>query len=156
MPQERFIFKKRVFIPLILLLIVLVFVALSRERQNVTQESGIISIGIEDLQTLDEDQQTYEEEAYDFSLINQDGKNIRLSDFRDKVVLITFIYTQCQLPNMCPLVTRKMEEVQYYMDDAQSEKLVLMTITFDPKYDDPEVMKEYAEAYVGVLKRFGS
>ena len=48
------------------------------------------------------------EMAYDFQLVNQEGQAVRLSDFRGKAVLLSFIFTRCPMPNMCPLVTTKM------------------------------------------------
>lgn len=50
--------------------------------------------------------------AYDFQLINQDGQSVRLSDFRGKAVLVSYIFTRCPMPSMCPLVTSKMKQVQ--------------------------------------------
>ena len=42
----------------------------------------------------------------DFSLRNQDGREIHLDRFHGKDLLITFIYTRCPLPNFCPLMSR--------------------------------------------------
>ena len=42
------------------------------------------------------------EQIPDVELVNQDGKTIRLSDFRGKTVLLTFIYTRCPMPTFCP------------------------------------------------------
>ncbi|MCC2653171.1 MAG: hypothetical protein K0Q60_3337, partial [Microvirga sp.] len=48
--------------------------------------------------------------APDFALTSQDGKEVRLEDFRGKVVAVTFIYTSC--PDVCPMLTDKMARVQ--------------------------------------------
>ena len=43
----------------------------------------------------------------DFALTNQDGKSIHLSEYRGRTLLITFIYTRCQLPDFCPQMNEK-------------------------------------------------
>jgi len=85
--------------------------------------------------------------AYDFHLVNEDGHPVRLSDFRGKVVLLSFIFTRCPMPSMCPLVTSKMAQVQKAVNQTLRDRVVLLSVTFDPAYDTPEVLKEYGERY---------
>ena len=47
------------------------------------------------------------ESVPDFALTNQDGKTIHLSEYRGRTLLITFIYTRCQLPDFCPQMNEK-------------------------------------------------
>ena len=47
----------------------------------------------------------------DFTMTNQDGKAVKLSDLRGNVVALTFIYTRCPLPDFCPLMDRKFSEL---------------------------------------------
>ena len=47
----------------------------------------------------------------DFTMTTQDGKPLKLSDLRGNVVVLTFIYTRCPLPDFCPLMDRKFAEL---------------------------------------------
>jgi protein SCO1/2 len=83
----------------------------------------------------------------DFKLTNQDGRPIHLSDFRGKAVVLTFIYTRCPLPNFCPLISKNFAELQQRLSKEFPNKYQLLTITMDPEFDRPEVLKEYAARY---------
>jgi len=80
----------------------------------------------------------------DFALLNQDGKIIHLSDFHGKAVLLTFIYTRCPLPNFCPLMTKNFAELQQRLSKEFPGKCQLLSVSMDPDFDRPEVLKEYA------------
>jgi protein SCO1 len=82
--------------------------------------------------------------APDFALTSQDGKEVRLEDFRGKVVAVAFIYASC--PDVCPLLTDKMARVQDELGRDFGSKIAFVSITTDPERDTPEVLKEYAEA----------
>ena len=86
----------------------------------------------------------------DFALIDQDGKRIHLSAFRGDVLLVTFIYTRCPFPDFCPLVSRNFAQIyaQLRKDPAlSSKKIRLLSVSFDPKYDTPAVLKKYARTF---------
>jgi protein SCO1/2 len=83
----------------------------------------------------------------DFQLVDQDGKPVRLSDFRGKAVVFTFIYTRCPLPNFCPLMSKNFAELEQRLSKEFSGKYHLMSITMDPDFDRPEVLKDYASRY---------
>jgi protein SCO1/2 len=72
---------------------------------------------------------------------------VQLSEFRGKAVLVSYIFTRCPMPTMCPLVTSKMAQVQMAANKTLKDKVVLVSISFDPTYDTPEVLKEYGERY---------
>jgi protein SCO1/2 len=80
----------------------------------------------------------------DFSLTNQEEKTIRLHDFRGQAVLLTFIYTRCPLPNFCPLMTKNFAELQQRLSKEFPGKYHLLSVSIDPDFDRPEVLKEYA------------
>jgi protein SCO1 len=92
----------------------------------------------------------------DVPLVNQDGKVIRLSDFRGRVVLLTFIYTRCPLPNYCPLMTSHFAEIQRDLErDPQAwNRTHLLTISIDPAYDTPPVLRKYGLAYMDTASGF--
>lgn len=83
-------------------------------------------------------------EAPGFELTNQDGARVKLSDFRGKVVLMNFVYTSC--PGACHLQNFDLLMVRKGLDEASRQGLVLLSISFDPEVDTPQVLKEYAAA----------
>ena len=86
-----------------------------------------------------------------FALLNQDGKTMHLSDLRGKAVLLTFIYTRCPLSDFCPKMSRNFAEVNAALqkDAAAYAKTDLLSVSFDPVYDTPSVLKSYGGAYTG-------
>lgn len=87
----------------------------------------------------------------DFKMRNQDGRTIRLSQFRGKNLLVTFIYTRCPLPNFCPLVTRNFAtiEKQLAASPRLHGKTHLLCVSFDPEHDTPERLRAYGATYIG-------
>jgi protein SCO1 len=83
--------------------------------------------------------------APEFSLISQDRAPVALSDFRGKVVAVTFIFTLCT--ETCPVLTPMMSFVQDRLGRDFGEKIVFISVTVDPERDTPEVLKEYAQAF---------
>jgi len=86
----------------------------------------------------------------DFALVNQDGKRIRLAQYRGKSVLLTFIYTRCPLPDYCPLMTHNFAEIEKALVKSPElyAKTHLLSISFDSQYDTPQVVRNYARAFV--------
>jgi protein SCO1/2 len=87
------------------------------------------------------------ESVPDFDLVDQNGAPIKLSDFHGTAVLVTFIYTRCPLPNFCPLMSTRFSELQDRLGKKFSGKVHLISVSFDPQYDTPEVMKEYGKHF---------
>jgi protein SCO1/2 len=87
----------------------------------------------------------------DFPLLNQSGRRIRLSQFRGKVVLLTFIYTRCPMADYCPKMSRNFAEIDKALaaEPAIYAKTHLLSISFDPQYDTPKVLRSYGGAYTG-------
>jgi protein SCO1/2 len=83
----------------------------------------------------------------DFQFIDQNGKSIRLSDFRGKPVVLTFIYTRCPLPNFCPLMSKNFQALQQRLQKEFPDRFQLLSVTIDPKFDRPDILKEYAGRY---------
>ncbi len=82
----------------------------------------------------------------DFVLYDQDGRVVDSARFRGKQVMLNFIYSRCPVANMCPLSTSKMIETQKLARAAGVTDIEFVSITLDPAYDTPGVLKEYAEA----------
>ncbi|MDR3774317.1 MAG: SCO family protein [Terracidiphilus sp.] len=87
----------------------------------------------------------------DFKLRNQDGQPIRLTQFKGKALLVTFIYTRCPLPDFCPRVTRNFAEVNKDLaaKPAIYAKTHLLCVSFDPEHDTPERLRAYGAEYIG-------
>ena len=81
----------------------------------------------------------------DFSLFDQNGRVVQISRFRGKQILLNFIFTRCPVATMCPAATAKMMAVQRLAREAGVPNLELISITLDPAYDTPGVLKEYAD-----------
>jgi protein SCO1/2 len=84
----------------------------------------------------------------DFAMTTQDGRTLRLSDLRGKVVVLTFIYTRCPLPDFCPLMDRKISELASLVgpDSERAQKVRLLSVSFDPEHDTPEDLARHAKA----------
>jgi protein SCO1/2 len=78
-----------------------------------------------------------------FELTSQNNKPVKLADFRGKVLAVTFIYTHC--PDICPLLTQKMVDVQNALGVDFGPRIAFVSITLDPERDTPEVLKDFAE-----------
>ena len=81
----------------------------------------------------------------DFELIDQAGARVTLSAFKGKVVAVTFVYTRCPLPDYCPRMVANFRVVRDRFADRMDRDLVLLTISFDPKYDTPDMLRKYAQ-----------
>lgn len=78
--------------------------------------------------------------------INQMGQEVRLRDFKDKVVLMNFILTSC--PNKgCDLMSLQFLRVQVMLKDRFGKELFLLSVSIDPEKDTPETLKRVAEKY---------
>jgi len=89
------------------------------------------------------------DEVPDFALVNQDDKPIHFHDFRGKVLLVTFIYTRCPLPDFCPRMNENFREIQKQLlaTPLSQADTVFLSISFDPGHDTPAVLKNYASIY---------
>ena len=87
-------------------------------------------------------------DAGDGWVLTHEGERKRLSDFfGDKIVIMSFIYTQCSDLNGCPLVTAVFYKIkQRLLDNPElADKIRLISLSFDPKHDTPEIMKFYGQ-----------
>ncbi len=86
-----------------------------------------------------------------FSLVNQDAKPIRLDRYRGKALLLTFIYTRCPLPEYCTLMSDNFSAIdkELQKDTALYAKTHLLSVSFDPAYDTPKVLRSYGAAHTG-------
>jgi protein SCO1 len=83
----------------------------------------------------------------DAAFLDQTSTRRSISEWRGSVTLLTFIYTRCPLPNFCPLMNRNFVKLQEAIG-AEPElrgRVKLVTVSFDPEYDTPEVLRAEAK-----------
>jgi protein SCO1/2 len=82
----------------------------------------------------------------DFALYDQEGRVVQSARFRGKQIMLNFIYSRCPVATMCPASTAKMMSTQKLARDAGVSNLELISVTLEPSYDTPGVLKDYATA----------
>lgn len=82
----------------------------------------------------------------DFAMTAQDGQPLKLSELRGQVVVLTFIYTRCPIPDFCPLMDRKFAELadKVRTSPRRAERVRLISVSFDPEHDTPDVLRKHA------------
>jgi protein SCO1 len=105
------------------------------------------------------------------TLTDHEGKALALTDWRGSVVVVTFVYTRCPLPQFCPLLDRRFTEIQRgaQADERLRSRTRLLSVSFDPKSDTPAVLRahmdklgadpsvwRYATAPADVVDRFAA
>jgi len=83
----------------------------------------------------------------DFTLTDQTGHPVTLSQFAGKVVAVTFIYTSCPLPNYCFRLSNNFGRINQRFADRMGRDIVLLSITFDPVHDTPAVLTKYSATW---------
>jgi len=80
----------------------------------------------------------------DFTLTDQTGQKVSMADQRGKLVLLTFIYTNC--PDVCPLITQNLNQALQMLGTERDDVRVL-AVSVDPEGDTPKSVDEYAKAH---------
>jgi protein SCO1/2 len=83
-----------------------------------------------------------------FSMLDQDGNRFDSESLRGGITVLTFIYTSCPVPDFCPLMSTNLDNINRNLTKDEREKVTLLSISFDPENDTPEVLKEYAKKYL--------
>jgi protein SCO1/2 len=90
--------------------------------------------------------------AFDFHLVDQDGKPFQLSQMRGKAVLFSFGFTHC--PNVCPTTLSDLAKVYQTLPAKDREKVQILFVSVDPRRDKPETMKNYVpyfnDSFIGL------
>jgi protein SCO1/2 len=88
------------------------------------------------------------QKAPDFTLATQDNKQLKFSDLKGKVRIVSFVFTTCN--GTCPATTHRMGQVQSELKTRgllKDDRIRLLTITLDPARDTPEAFRRYAKLY---------
>lgn len=81
----------------------------------------------------------------DFKLVDQADASVSLSQFAGKVVAINFVYTRCPLPDYCFRLSNNFGQLHKRFE--KNPDLILLTVTFDPVNDQPEVLERYSRIW---------
>jgi protein SCO1/2 len=90
------------------------------------------------------------------ALVNQDGAPLRFDGYRGKALAVTFIFTRCPLPDYCILMSENFKAVQRTLraSPALFERTHLVSVSIDPEYDTPAVLRAYGDRLMGAEPRF--
>lgn len=83
-------------------------------------------------------------------LVDQEGKGFSLADLKGEAVGVTFIFTRCPLPDFCPRMNLNFSEVERLLaaDPRLYGKTRLLSVSFDPAYDTPAVLKAFRDPFL--------
>lgn len=89
------------------------------------------------------------DEVPNFTLRNQDNRQIKIQNYRGKTLLLTFIYTRCPVPEYCTLMSNNFAQIERALgqDTELYGKTHLLSISIEPSYDTPEVLRSYGAAH---------
>jgi protein SCO1 len=90
-------------------------------------------------------------EVPNYGLVNQDGNPIKIHDYRGKTLVLTFIYTRCPLPEYCTLMSNNFADINQELKKQPDlyNQSHLLSISIDPEYDKPAVLRSYGAAHTG-------
>jgi len=81
----------------------------------------------------------------DFAFYDENGELVTASTLKGKNLVMNFIFTRCNVPTMCPAATARMARLQREIDEADLRHAELVTVSFDPEYDTPGILRLYGE-----------
>ncbi len=79
----------------------------------------------------------------DFTLTDQTGAKVKLSQFRGEPVAVTFVYTRCPIATACPLTVARFSKIDAAL--KKDKYGALLCVTVDPDNDTPAALKDYAK-----------
>lgn len=90
--------------------------------------------------------------AQDGQVLNEDGQPTSLATLmQGKITLLSFIFRTCDDVNGCPLSTMVLYTIGNKLEKEPqvASQLRMLTLSFDPRFDTPKVMKEYGKSITG-------
>lgn len=109
--------------------------------ENATNSPGVVPVHPAELKPGDP--------LPDCELVAEDGRRVRFSDFRGRVVAFTFFFSRCPLPDYCPRMSKNFSETRKLLLSTPHAPTnwLLLSISFDPAFDNPKVLSSYAGFY---------
>lgn len=89
-----------------------------------------------------------------FQLIDENGAPLTMGNLRGHATVLTFIFTRCPVPEFCPLLGKKFQELQDVLARRNDDRTRLLSITLDPDYDRPDVLRAYARSLGADARRW--
>jgi len=88
----------------------------------------------------------------DAELLTEDGRSLKLSAFQGSALAFTFIFTRCPLPDFCPRMNQHFSRARELLTQQPGgpTNWQFLSISFDPEFDKPGVLKRYASNYRGI------
>lgn len=82
------------------------------------------------------------------ALTTQAGAPLSPSYFDEGYTVLTFVFTRCPVPEFCPLMMKRFQELGKQLDAQpdRASRTRLLVVTIDPEHDTPEVLRKYGEA----------
>jgi protein SCO1 len=84
----------------------------------------------------------------DYKFTNQLGAPISLAQFKGRALGLTFIFTRCPFPTFCPRMNQNFQKVEKLLKAKSAPAWMLLSVSFDPAWDTPERLRQYATPYV--------
>jgi len=96
-----------------------------------------------------ESQTSPDRSLLDYKFTNELGQAVSLNDFRGQALAITFFYTRCPLPDYCPRLSKNFQEASQKLGSRPGAPANwhLLSISFDPEFDSPAMLKAYGNSY---------
>jgi protein SCO1/2 len=87
----------------------------------------------------------------DFEFTDENNRKVHFSDFRGRAVVFTFFFSSCPLPDFCPRMNHNLEAARKILSTATNapDNWQLLSISFDPGFDTPQILSGYARFYRG-------
>ena len=82
-----------------------------------------------------------------FAMIDQHGNFLQIRELRGKAFVLNFIFTRCKVATMCPAATQRMAKLQEAARENEMKNVHFVTVTFDPEFDSPGIMRSYGKHY---------
>lgn len=89
-------------------------------------------------------------------LIDQNNAAFTATEFTGRLTVVTFIFTRCPVPEFCPATIMKFQALQTAVAAAPElrERVRLITVTLDPDFDRPDILRAYGEAFGADFSRW--
>jgi len=83
-----------------------------------------------------------------FSFVDQDNRSFGFAELRGRLTVVTFIFTRCPVPEYCPAMALRFAQLQKAItaDPRLAARARLLSITLDPEFDRPGILKAYGQA----------
>ena len=100
--------------------------------------SFVVQVLAHEVQTKSIERRAVEIPIHEFTLQDQNAQEFQFSKLAGRVVVVAFAYTTC--PDVCPLITAALRQVQNGLTPAERNRVFLHPITTDPEIDSPKVL----------------